>query len=134
MRTGLLRTDLSQIGQRRFAKRSTGGCEQDTSHTYLRQATGIIAGQTLEDCVVLAVDRQQYGTAALHGLHKQGARHDQRLFIGQQHLLARLNRRQGRAQTRRADNRGHHGIDLRGCRHLAQSGLAFEYFGGRACS
>ncbi|MNJ41462.1 hypothetical protein D3C77_363880 [compost metagenome] len=132
MSTGLLRTDLGQRRQWRFAKRPTRGGQQDSPHTDLGQATRIVTWQTLENRIVLAVDGQQHGATALHRLHEQRTGHHQGFLVGQQDLLAGLNRRQSRTQARRPHNGRHHRIDLGRRSDLAQPGFAFEHFGGRS--
>lgn len=132
--TGLLGADIHELGHRRFTKRPAGGGQQDAAYAYLGQAAGVITRQALEDRVVLTVDRQQYSATAPHCLHEQGAGHHQRFLVGQQHLLARLDRRQGRTQAGGADNRRHHGIDLGSRSHLAQALLADQHLGARTCS
>ena len=81
---------------------------------------------------MLTVERQQYRPALAHRLHKECAGHDQRFFIGQQDLLARIDGGQGRAQASGADDGRHHGIHLGIGRHLAQPFLAHQHLSSQA--
>ncbi|MNN39253.1 hypothetical protein D3C81_1532840 [compost metagenome] len=68
----------------------------------------------------------------MHGIDEQLAGHDQRLFIGQQYLLASTRRRQGRRQAGRADDGRHHARHLRCAGDGAQCLHAILDFGRHA--
>ncbi|VVN65932.1 hypothetical protein PS685_04732 [Pseudomonas fluorescens] len=129
MSTGLIRRDVFKLCQRRLTEWTTRGCQQNPTNTDITQATGKVPRQALENRVVFAVDGQQYRTAATHGLHKQVAGHHQRFFVGQQDLLAGIDRRQCRAQACGTDNCRHHRIHFRSRRNLTQALLTYQYFG-----
>lgn len=76
---------------------------------------------------MLAIDRQQNGTAVTQRLHEQGTGHDQRLLVGQQHPLAGLHRRERRLQPCRPDDGGHYHVHLRVRCHFAQPTFAVQH-------
>ncbi len=67
----------------------------------------VLAGDQLEDRVVLAVDRQQMRPGARHLGQEQRPRGDQALLVGERDRRALPHGRQRRAQPRRADDRRH---------------------------
>ncbi|MNV50943.1 hypothetical protein D3C71_1429740 [compost metagenome] len=127
MGAGLLGRDLVQLFQWRLAERAAGSGQQNPPHAHLLQPARIIAGQALEDRIVFAVDGQQDRAAAPHRLDEQGAGHHQRLLVGQQDLLARLDRRQRRLEPGRPDDSRHHRIHLGMGSHLAQALFAEQH-------
>lgn len=129
MGTGLLRRDIVQLLQRRFAKRPARGSQHDPPNTDGTQPASEVAGQALEDRIVLAVDRQQHSATLPNGLHEQGTGHDQRFLVGQQYLLARLHRSQRRTQAGSSDNRGHDCVYPRVCGYFAQTAFADQHPG-----
>ncbi len=129
MCTGLFRRDMLQLSQRRLAEWPAGSRQQHTAHADCLQTACIVAGQTLENGVVLAVDGQQHRPALPDGLHEQGARHHQRLLVGQQHFLAGLHRSQRRPEPGSTNNGSHHAVDGRISGHGAQPCLPHQHFG-----
>ena len=130
MAAGLLGRDPGQLLRRQRAKGAAGGGQQDLFNAEPGRARAGIGEvktgrQALEDRVMFAVDRQQFGPVVARRVHKQPARHDQGLLVGQQHALAGPGRGQGGQQSGRPDNGRHDIIHLgqRGhTRHICRPG------------
>ena len=71
------------------------------------------ARQTLEDSVVFAVDRNQFGARSLHSRDQQRPRHDRRFLVGEHQPLACPGSGQRGGQARGAAD-GRHDIICRG--------------------
>ncbi len=54
----------------------------------------------------------QHRAAAARGVDQQRARHHQRFLVRDQHVLAGARRRERRRQSGRADDGGHHDVDV----------------------
>ena len=76
-----VRSDSRRRAQERSARRG----QHDLTH-----ALRLIARSALKNCVVLAVDGQQRCAAALHCIHEQRPRHDERFFVREQDPLASM--------------------------------------------
>jgi hypothetical protein len=87
------------------AERPARGREQQPRHVL-----AALAGQGLEDGVVLAVHGQQRDAAGGGLAPHQRARHHQHLLVGERHVAAGADRRQRRTQTHRAHQGGHHQV------------------------
>jgi hypothetical protein len=119
---GLFRRRPGHFGQRPFPKRSAGRCQYDALDGF-----AAVLLQDLKDRVVLGIDRKQGRTTAGHLGHHEFAGADQGLLVGQGDHGAASDRRQGRRQTGRADDRGHDPVGralgrfdqgLRACRYF----------------
>jgi hypothetical protein len=108
---------------------AAGRGQQDLRHAGRFRLARVVAGQRLEDRIVLAVDRQQGRLVLAHGVHEQLAGHHQRFLVGQQDLLAGARGGQGRRQAGGADDGGHHGVGVRAGRDVAQGLLAVGNLG-----
>ena len=105
MGDGLGRRDRGQCVPLPAAERTTGGGEGDPCGHFAG-----VAGQALEDRVVLAVDRHDGGAMRLRRLHQQGARQHQRFLVGQQQAFAGAGGGEGGRQAGGADDRRDHGV------------------------
>ena len=118
MCAGLIGGDRRESFDRPIAQWAAGRGQQNAFHPDRGQALAEVRRQTLEDGVVLAVDRKQLRAALLHGTHEQGPGHHQRLLVGEQQTLACTGCGQRGRQTRGTDDRRHdvsglgHGRDL----------------------
>ena len=70
-------------------------------------------GKTLEDGVVLAVDRQELGAGFARRAHHERPGHHQRFLVGEQHALAGARRGERRGEPGGADDAGHHRMAVR---------------------
>ena len=121
MSTSLLGADTFELGQRRNAERAARRRQQNAPHAARRRRWRPILRQALKNRVVLTVDRQQNRAGIANRGHEQRAGEHQRFLVGEQDALACLRRGQGGLESRGADDRGDHGIDLRQCRHVAEA-------------
>ncbi len=76
MSARLLGSHIAQKVGRHFSERPARSGEQDPAHTDGPKALRIVRRQALKNRVVLAIDRQQNGTAVTQRLHEQGTGHD----------------------------------------------------------
>ena len=113
MRAGLLGRDCGELIGGRGAEGPARGGEHDTAYAGAAQRPRSPGGKALEDGVVLAVDRQELRAAVAHGVQEQTPGHHQRLFVGEQHALARSRCGQAGLETGGTDDGGHHRVDLR---------------------
>jgi hypothetical protein len=111
---GLIRRDATQRFARRSQEWSARGRQQDTSY-----ACRALTGHALENCVVLAIDRNQSRTTLSHSVHEQRAGHYKRFLVGQQNALAGAGCGQARSQSGCTDNGRHDDIDLLMSRYIA---------------
>ncbi|MNM84848.1 hypothetical protein D3C81_969500 [compost metagenome] len=129
---GLVRRDVVQGGRITRPERAARCGQQHLGHA---RAVARVAGrQALEDRVVLTVDGQQRGAVLAHRVHEDGARHDQRFLVGQQHALARPSGGERRTEPGRADDGGHHGIGAVVGGDGFQRGFAIADFGLHAAA
>ena len=68
--------------------------------------------QTLEDGGVFAIDRQQRDVVLLRQRRDERSTDDESLLVGEREILARFERFDRSKQSRGADHRGHHDVDL----------------------
>ena len=127
MGTGLIGRHADQLTHRRGAEGTARSSQQDPAYAALFGHARVASRQTLEDRVVLAVDRQQGCAAFPHSRHEHPAGEHQRLLVGEQNALARARRSHRRSEPRPAYDRGDDGIDFRQCRGFPQALGAGEH-------
>ena len=120
MSAGLRRCHRRERVGRTFSEGPTGGCQKDPLHAARLEITGIIGRQRLKDRIMFAINGQQTGAATTHGLHEHRAGHDQRFLIGQQNFFSGPCGGRRRRQPRRANDGGHHRVDLWQLCHVHQ--------------
>ena len=130
MSAGFVRRDAREIRRRTCAKRSARSRQQDATNACGPRRTRVARRQTLENRVVLAVDRQQRRAALFDCRHEQCAADHQRFLVGEQDAFARTRGGERRCKARGADDRSEHRIDVGQRCGLGQRGCA----AGDACS
>ena len=100
----LSRRDGIEVFSRSFSERPTRGRENDSA-----DIQGMFAFQTLKNCVVLAVHRQNVHVTIARLAHYDLARHHENFFAGHREIFASFNCRQRRTQSTGAyDCNQHH--------------------------
>mmetsp|Transcript_1180 Transcript_1180/g.4669 ORF Transcript_1180/g.4669 Transcript_1180/m.4669 type:complete len:477 (-) Transcript_1180:87-1517(-) len=121
---GVLLGTAEHLLVRDVAERAAGGGEDDSAKRVLGQAL-----DALENSGVLRV-RGEDLHSVLHGEgHDGGPARDERLFVGEADVLARLDGGDGGGQARASDNAGDRGVHVLVPRHLDHALLAVQKLG-----
>ena len=99
--------DMRQPRQFHRTKWPSGRGQDQARHAASHVAGQIVRRHALENRVVFAVDRDDFGAGAVHLIHEQLAGHHQRFLIGEQHSLGRAHCGQGRQEAGGADDGRH---------------------------
>ena len=105
VRERLLDRDVLQLGARAAAERAAGGGQDE-----LVDRPRPLAGEQLVQRRVLGVDGDDLRAGRLGERHDELAADDERLLVGQREVDALAQRRDGRAEAGRADERVEHEV------------------------